>query len=155
MSNLEHAIAIAATVHEGQADEAGAPYILHPLRLMMRMTCETSRITAVLHDAIEDSRKHPPERRWTFDRLRESGFSEDVLRALDGVTDRKEQGESYEEFVQRAGSNPISRAVKIADLEDNMNLLRLGNIRPKDLERLAKYHRSWLTLTALNSGLGD
>ena len=151
MATIEQAIAIAAAVHEGQTDKNGAPYILHPLRVMMRMNCESSRIAAILHDAIEDSRDHPPEKRWTLDRLREHGFSEKVIEAVDGVTDRKGQGETYEEFVQRAGANLISRAVKIADLEDNMNLQRLGQTRRKDFDRLEKYHRAWLTLTALNN----
>ncbi len=34
MSTLERAVAIAAEAHSGQRDKAGAPYILHPLRLM-------------------------------------------------------------------------------------------------------------------------
>ena len=34
MSTLEKAIAIAAEVHAGATDKAGAPYILHPLRVM-------------------------------------------------------------------------------------------------------------------------
>ena len=38
MSTLERAIAIAATAHAGQTDKAGAPYILHPLRVMLRLT---------------------------------------------------------------------------------------------------------------------
>lgn len=141
MATLEQAVAIAANVHEGQKDKAGAPYLLHPLRLMMRMKSETAMIVAVLHDVVEDS---SPEDKWTFDRLRENGFSEEVIQAVDGVTNR--EGESYESFVERAAANPISCEVKIADLEDNMNLLRLGEIRPKDLDRLEKYHRSWLNL---------
>ena len=31
-ATIEDAIAIAAQVHKGQQDKAGAPYILHPLR---------------------------------------------------------------------------------------------------------------------------
>ncbi len=34
---LERAVAIAAMVHEGQTDKAGAAYLLHPIRLMMKM----------------------------------------------------------------------------------------------------------------------
>ena len=54
MSTLERAVAIAATAHEGQRDKADAPYILHPLRVMLRLTSEAERITAVLHDVVED-----------------------------------------------------------------------------------------------------
>lgn len=52
---LDKAIRIATIAHEGQKDKAGAPYILHPLRVMMTLSDETERICAVLHDVIEDT----------------------------------------------------------------------------------------------------
>jgi (p)ppGpp synthase/HD superfamily hydrolase len=148
MATIEDAIQIAAQVHQGQKDKAGKPYILHPLRLMMRVQSETEMMVAVLHDVVEDSRDKPrQEDRWTIERLRDYGFSEEVLEALQGVTNKP--GESYEEFIERAATNPVARRVKIADLEDNMNILRIGEIKQKDLERLEKYHRSWRALTDL------
>lgn len=139
-ATLEDAIAIAAAVHKGQLDKAGAAYILHPLRLMMQMQTETEMMVAILHDVVEDSRDNV-ENRWTFEKLREFGFSEEVLSALDCVTNR--EGESYEDFIKRAKANPTARRVKIADLEDNLNTRRIGELKPRDLERLEKYHRSW------------
>ncbi len=138
MGTLENAIKIAAQAHQGQKDKAGAPYILHPLRMMMRLKTEAEMITAILHDVVEDTD-------WTIEKLRENGFSEEVLEAVECVTNR--EGESYEQFIERAGKNPIARQVKIADLEDNMNIQRIGEISPKDLERLEKYHKSWSVLT--------
>lgn len=35
--NLDKAILIATTVHQGQVDKAGAPYILHPLHVMLSL----------------------------------------------------------------------------------------------------------------------
>ncbi len=139
MATLEDAIAIAARAHKGVKDKAGAAYILHPLRMMMRLKTEAEMMTAILHDVVEDTD-------WTIEKLREQGFSEEVLAAVECVTNR--EGESYEKFIERAGKNPIARRVKIADLEDNMNIQRIGEITPKDLERLEKYHRSWRILTA-------
>jgi (p)ppGpp synthase/HD superfamily hydrolase len=138
MKTIEDAIAIAAQVHKGQTDKAGAVYIMHPLRLMMKMETEAEMITAVLHDVVEDSD-------WTIEKLRDEGFSDEVLAAVESVTNR--EGESYDEFVKRASENSIGRRVKIADLEDNMNTFRLAELRPKDLDRLAKYHKSWRQLT--------
>ena len=138
MATLEDAVSIAAQAHRGQTDKAGDPYLLHPLRMMLRMKSEPEMIAAVLHDVVEDCD-------WTLERLRDSGFSEDVLQAVDCLTHR--DSESYEEFIERAQQNPIARQVKIADLEDNMNIQRIGEITEKDLERLAKYHRSWCVLT--------
>jgi (p)ppGpp synthase/HD superfamily hydrolase len=55
MTPLNRAIILAVEAHAGQTDKAGDPYILHPLRVMLRFTDPTERIVAVLHDVIEDS----------------------------------------------------------------------------------------------------
>jgi (p)ppGpp synthase/HD superfamily hydrolase len=134
MSTLEKAISIAATAHQGQTSKRGNPYVLHPLRLMMKMKTESEKIVAVLHDVVEDTS-------WTFKKLRKKGFSKEVLEALDCVTGR--DGESYGDFIKRLENNPIARKVKIADLEDNMNTQRITEVTPRDLERLKKYHQWW------------
>jgi len=53
--NLEQAISIASLAHEGQVDKGGESYILHPIRVMMKLKDEKQRIVAVLHDVIEDT----------------------------------------------------------------------------------------------------
>ncbi|MFG6203504.1 HD domain-containing protein [Pseudomonas retamae] len=130
---LERAIAIAATAHAGQVDKGGAPYILHPLKVMLRMTTLEERIVAVLHDVVEDCGV-------SLDDLRKEGFSEDVLSAIESVT--KVPGESYEDFVDRAVQNPIGRAVKLADLEENSDISRIASPGWEDLERIEKYRRA-------------
>ena len=52
--SLERAIEIALIAHAGQTDKAGAPYILHPLRVMLAQTTDIARIAGVLHDVVED-----------------------------------------------------------------------------------------------------
>ncbi|RYD96395.1 MAG: hypothetical protein EOP50_06695, partial [Sphingobacteriales bacterium] len=52
---LEKALGIALIAHAGQKDKAGAPYIMHPLRLMMTATGLDAQVTALLHDVLEDS----------------------------------------------------------------------------------------------------
>ena len=134
MSTLERTIAIAAESHAGMTDKAGAPYILHPLRMMMDLTSAEEHIVAVLHDVCED---FPG---WTFERLRGEGFSEQILAALDSVT--KREGEPYEEFALRAAANPIGRRVKLADLRDNSDLSRITSPSVKDRQRIAQYARA-------------
>ena len=134
MSNLERAIAIAAEAHSGQHDKAGAPYILHPLRVMLCLASNDERVVGVLHDVCEDCPG------WTFDRLRSEGFGEQVLKALDSVT--KRDGETYENFVRRAADDPIGRAVKLADLQDNCDLSRIGNPSEHDVARVEKYRKA-------------
>lgn len=133
MSTLERAVAIAAQAHAGQLDKAGAPYLLHPLRLMLQMETTDERIAAVLHDVVEDSG-------WSLERLLDEGFSETVVEAIDSVTRRPE--ETYEEFVIRASHNPIGRRVKLADLRDNSDLRRISNPTVTDHERVEKYQRA-------------
>jgi (p)ppGpp synthase/HD superfamily hydrolase len=138
MSNLERAIAIATEAHRGQKDKYGAPYILHPLRVMARVNSDAEKIVAVLHDVVEDTD-------WTLDRLRQEGFSAEVIEAIDRVT--KREGEPYEDFVKRSGGNPLARRVKLADLEDNMDIRRLQTVTDKDIDRLNKYLRAWRYLS--------
>jgi len=140
ISSLEKAISIAAQAHEGQSDKAGAPYILHPLRVMMKMSTEAERITAVLHDVIEDTD-------WTIERLRREGFRAEILDALDCLT--KQDGEEYGKFIERVKLNPLAVKVKMADLEDNLDVARLKNVTEADTKRLEKYKQALLMLVNL------
>jgi (p)ppGpp synthase/HD superfamily hydrolase len=130
---LEKAILIATNAHQGQTDKAGKPYILHPLRLMFSRIDETERICAVLHDVIEDTHI-------TLDCLRNEGFSEEILSALDALT--RKSNESYDEFISRIINNEIACYVKLADLCDNMHLSRIKNPAEKDYERVKKYRKA-------------
>ncbi|MBZ0294874.1 MAG: HD domain-containing protein [Anaerolineae bacterium] len=138
MDLLEQAILLAAQAHMGQVDKAGEPYILHPLRVMLSLDTVDERIVGVLHDLIEDTP-------YTLDDLRQRNFPEEILTALDDLTRRKD--ESYEEFIERIYPNPLARRVKLADLHDNMNILRLKSITERDIERLERYRRAWHRLT--------
>lgn len=133
MSDLTKAISIATSAHESQVDKGGQPYIQHPLRVMEQMTTDAARIVAVLHDVIEDSD-------YSFDDLVAAGFSEEIVQAIEALT--KQKGESYKNYLRRIKTNPIAIAVKLADLQDNMNLIRLPTITEKDIERQKKYSKA-------------
>jgi (p)ppGpp synthase/HD superfamily hydrolase len=143
MPSLQDAIEIAVQAHKGQLDKAGEPYILHPLRIMCRMDHDTERIVAVLHDVVEDTA-------WTLEMLRQRGFSEEVVSALDSLTRR--DGEPYEALIERAGRSPLTKKIKIADLEDNMDVRRFVQVAKRDLDRFAKYLRAWRHLAELEDG---
>ena len=132
MSMLEKAIELAARAHAGQVDKAGEPYILLPLRLMFSVTGENERITAILHDIVEDTTT-------TLADLRALGFPEDVVTAVDALTKRK--GETRIEAAARAAENSIARAVKLADVTHNMDLSRIPSPTPKDLDRMKQYEQ--------------
>lgn len=138
MSTLERAIALAAAAHEGQVDKAGSPYILHVLRVMLRLDAPQERMAAALHDIVEDCG-------WTLDRLRAEGFPEPVVSGVDAVTRR--DGETYEAFVLRAKADPVGRRVKLADLQDNSDMSRIANPTGRDYARLEKYRAAIAVLT--------
>ena len=138
MADLEEAIRIALEAHRGQKDRAGAPYVLHPLRMMLRVQTDAERMAAVLHDVVEDSA-------WTLDDLRARGFPGEVVDAVDALTRRP--GEDYDAAVERAAAHPVARRVKLADLEDNLDLRRLPELGERDVERLNRYLRAWRRLT--------
>ena len=138
MATLERAIEIAVEAHKGQKDKAGNPYILHPLRLMFQMKTDNERMAAVLHDVVEDSD-------WTLDDLRKENFDNEVIDAVNLLT--RDDNDSYEEFVQKAASNPISKAVKSADITDNLDLSRISKMTEKDVDRVKKYQRVLKILT--------
>jgi len=130
---LARAVAIAAIAHQDQRDKAGAPYILHPIRLMMRGQTINEQIVAVLHDVVEDSD-------WTLDQLAAEGFPPKIITALDCLTRRPE--ETYDQFLDRVLTNSLAIHVKLYDLEDNMTLTRLDQLSDKDLQRLQRYHQA-------------
>ena len=132
MATLEQAISLAAKQHEGQVDKANTPYILHPLRVMLNVPTIEHKIVAVLHDILEDTET-------TIEDLYQFGFQEHIIDAIVALT--KKQGETRLEAAQRARQNPIARVVKLADINDNMDLSRIQSPTVKDFERLKEYQQ--------------
>ena len=144
--NLEKTIKIAVEAHTGQVDKGGNPYILHPLRVMLSLDTEEERIVGVLHDVVEDCEG------WSWERLREQGCSDEIIEALQSVSktpeeekqfkemdDPDEKMEHYLQFIQRAKANKTGRNVKVADIEDNLDLKRMKQITLHDIHRLRRY----------------
>lgn len=127
---LEKAAKLCVTMHQGQTDKAGKAYFLHPMRVAMACATDEQRIVAMLHDTIEDTEVTP-------EGLLEYGFPQEIVDAVLSVT--RQDGETYEQFVERCALNPIARQVKLRDLEDNMNLLRLDSVNEKSIDRLNRY----------------
>jgi len=137
ISVLEKALEIALQAHRGQKDRYGEPYIFHPLRIMARVHTTDQKIVALLHDVVEDSA-------WTIEQLKQEGFSSDIVEAVQALT--KNPGEDYMNYVMRTAVTNLSRTVKMADLEDNMDLTRCPQLESEDLIRMNKYLRAWYEL---------
>ena len=127
---LDKAALICVTNHKGQRDKTGCAYFQHPMRVAMRCDNDDEKIVALLHDTIEDTDVTP-------EYLLEEGFPQYIVDAILSVT--KIDGESYEDFVARAKENPIGRMVKIHDLEDNLDVLRLNEVSSEMATRFTKY----------------
>jgi (p)ppGpp synthase/HD superfamily hydrolase len=135
MSAIERAIATALDAHEGQVDKGGAPYILHPLRVMaaVEQMCpdcpEEVLVAAVLHDVIEDSH---------FSHLDiQQMFGDKVKRYVTLLT-KEIPDDLYYQLIKR---NRYACYIKLADLRDNMDASRLSEITEKDVIRINNYKR--------------
>lgn len=119
--------------HKEQVDKSGLPYVFHPFHVAEQMQDEVTTTVALLHDVVEDTD-------YTLKDLSEMGFPQAVTDALSLLTHDKSVG--YSDYVSLIKSNPVARAVKIADLKHNSDLSRLDSISEEDLIRAEKYRRS-------------
>lgn len=143
MATLDRAIEIAALAHAGKSDKTGAPYIVHPMRLMARFLREGNEkcaIVAALHDVVEDSD-------WTIEVLAAEGFTDEIVAAVGALTRGKE--EEYLAYVDRAARHPIARWVKQADLMDNLNEDRLAKVPESERLRLRREYTDALHLISV------
>ena len=140
MSTLERAIEIATEAHRGQFDKAGNNYIDHPLRVMSAGKTLNEKIVGVLHDVVEDTD-------WTFEDLKKEGFTDAMIEALRCLT--KGENEPYDDYISRVKTNKLAIAVKLNDLEDNMDVRRMPQMEPNDVDRFNKYLKAYQQLIKL------
>ena len=110
---LHKAITIAFEAHKGQSSINGEPYILHPLRLLIKAKSSEERIIAVLHDVVEKSNISLTD-------LKNKGFDQDIISSIDSLSRRK--SESYIDYIGRLMQNRISVKIKLLDLADNIKI---------------------------------
>ena len=110
---LHKAIAIACEAHQGQSSINGEPYILHPLRLLIKAKSNEERIIAILHDVIEKTNINLLD-------LKNNGFDQNIISSIDSLSRRG--GESYIEYIKRLMQNKISVKIKLLDLADNIKI---------------------------------
>lgn len=152
--SLGHAIACASYMHRKDKDRGGKPYILHPLRIMMRLRTDDEELMsiAILHDVIEDHGKefysfegeNGEIAVTTVAQFVQRMFSDRVKRALEILTHDK--SEPYEQYIDRICTNYDCIRIKMEDLRDNSDITRLKGIREKDVQRMVKYQHAYLKL---------
>lgn len=136
---FEKAIMIAIKAHAGQKDKAGAPYLLHVLRVMLSVKKMDEKTVALLHDVVEDSET-------TIEELTKAGFPKKILKAVELLT--KTESKPYKDYIEEIKQNELARVVKLADLKDNMNTSRLKSLTENDKLRIKKYKEAYKILNA-------
>jgi (p)ppGpp synthase/HD superfamily hydrolase len=138
---LGNMLVLVTNAHAGQFDRGGAPYILHPLKVMhyLKSDDEELMVMALGHDVIEDTDV-------TYADLRAAGISERAIRGIAALT--KLPGQTLEEYKVGVFANPDARRVKMADLRHNTDIRRLKGVTEKDIARMAKYHEFFMELQA-------
>ena len=126
------ALEIATEVHEGMYDKQGRPYIEHPVYVALSLSTEEEKIVALLHDTIEDTDL-------TLEEIRKD-FGDNITKAVDALTHKK--GVKYMDYIENIKKNPLARAVKLADLEHNMDISRIPNPKQVDFDRIKKYKKA-------------
>lgn len=132
-------LVLATNAHAGQFDKGGAPYILHPMKVMhyLKTTDEELQCIALGHDVIEDTNT-------TYEDLRNAGMTERVIAAIAALT--KQPGQTLAEYKAAVFANTDAMRVKSCDLRHNSDIRRLKGVTDKDLERMAKYQRFYLEI---------
>lgn len=125
------AMQVAYTKHAGQVDKAGVPYIFHPYHLAEQLHDEIACTVALLHDVVEDTDT-------TFEELSEK-FPDEVIETLRFLTRTKDT--PYLEYVKNIKKNKIATAVKLKDLEHNMDKARMSLTHVSDEKQKCLYDR--------------
>lgn len=131
---VEESVRLATMAHVGQVDKTGQPYILHVLRVGAAGRDWKTQVVGFLHDVLEDTSMSES----TLRRV----FGDEIMIALDSVT--RAPGEVYSAYVARANRNEIGRAVKIADLRDNLG--RLSRLVPNEETLRGRYQSALVQL---------
>ena len=136
---LAKMLVLVTNAHDGQYDKGGAPYILHPLKVMHYIKSDDEELMcmALGHDVIEDTKV-------TYRELADAGIS---IRVMDGIKAlTKLPGQTLDEYKEGVFANRDAMRVKMADLRHNSDIRRLKGVTEKDLARIAKYHQFYLEI---------
>lgn len=140
---VEKAYEIASKAHAGTKDKGGEDYINHPIAVAAQLVeyGEKYVSVALMHDVIEDTDV-------TINDL-EGEFPADVIDALSLLTHaghyrtHEEYMKAYVEYVMaiKESGNDIALKVKLADLNNNMDISRIPNPTEKDYKRIEEKYK--------------
>lgn len=141
MPTVSYTDQLVALAHQGQR-YGEEPYINHLRRVAKRLIPhgEWAYQAGLLHDCVEDTYV-------TLELLRELGYPEMVVRAVDAVTLHK--GEDYLDRIYIAAAHPLGCHVKLADNTDNRaQLHKLAETDSRRARRLCEKYDEALAILA-------
>ena len=130
---LQKAISIAHNAHKNQYNVNGEPYILHPLRIMLKTKNEEQMIIAVLHDVVEKSDVE-------LDHLEIEGFNKDIVAAVDALS--RKNDELYDSYISRVLKNKLAIKIKVIDLMDNIKIHKSIDMKENTSYKLFQYENA-------------
>ena len=130
-NQIYKALEIVTSLFENDLDKGGMPYILHLMYVYKHVSTEHEKVVALLHDVIEDKGVSKED-------LLEVGFSQEIVNDVEVLTRVKPI--EYNDYIENIIKNGSVEAlhVKLADLENNMDISRILNPQVKDLDRVKK-----------------
>jgi (p)ppGpp synthase/HD superfamily hydrolase len=130
-SLYQTAVVLATVAHDRQKRKDGSPYIEHPLRVARALRevghSDAVVIAAVLHDVLEDDDHYTVSDIGTL-------FGRDISALVQLLTREKER--SYLDYLLCIRPYAEARAIKLADIHDNL-VGATGTLKAK--YELAKY----------------
>ncbi|HIU40474.1 MAG TPA: GTP pyrophosphokinase [Candidatus Aphodocola excrementigallinarum] len=125
------ALELSTILFKGSVDKGGYPYVLHLLYVYSNVDTKEEKVIALLHDVMEDKKV-------TKEELLDIGFPLKIVNDLAVLTRVKPM--EYTDYIDNIIKNGSKEAlnVKLADLENNIDLTRIKNPSVKDYERVER-----------------
>jgi len=121
-TKVSEALELAKAAHRGQLDKLGVDYIEHVkvVAQAVQHLGEKYEIVGLLHDSLEDCKDHSIV---SFEIIAER-FGNEIAQAIYAMT--RQPSEDYQnDYLPRVMSNPLSAAIKRADVAHNYGRLHL------------------------------
>lgn len=117
----------------GQTDKAGVPYVEHCRRVAAKLTDGRAQAVAWLHDVLEDTTMGEGELGTQFEAA--------VVDAVVALT--RKDGEDSAIYYRGVRADPLAREVKLADIHDNLDPVRMAKLDDATRTRLViKYGKA-------------
>lgn len=121
--------------HKGQTDKCGFDYFEAHLLPVALAVPENLYFAALGHDILEDTNT-------TVEDIRDAGFSAyeiELIALLTKPARKDDQGNEYDEYLDRIAANPDAKIVKIMDIASNLSRMHCIKDEETSARLIGKY----------------